>query len=880
MPRARGKPPVGTVTFLFTDIEGSTRLVNELGSAWAGVVRVHHAIVRDAIRRHGGRERGTEGDSFFVAFANAAAALSAAAEIQRGINAETWPSGRNLRVRIGLHTGEGRLSADDYVGLDVHRAARIAAAGHGGQVLISDATRALIERNLPERVSVRDLGEYRLKDLPEAEHLYQLVFEDLPSDFPPLRTVGRMGGELPGSLTSFIGREKELQDIRRLLAGSRLLTLVGPGGTGKTRLVEELGKQAANDFRDGAWFVGLATIRDPEQVPSAIARSVGVPEVGGKPPEAVLTDHFRERNCLLILDNFEHLIGAAPIVGRLLAAASELTVVATSQTRLRLSGEQVYPVPPLAIPATDAEAMASDAVRLFIDRAARARPDMESSRAIEEAIAEICRRLEGIPLAIELAAARVRLLGIEEILTRVDHRLELLSGGPSDVPDRLRTMRGAIAWSCELLDPAEAALLRRIAVFSGGASIDAIEAVCSDNQVPVVLPTLDELVSHSLVIPERAQQGTRFRMLEAVREFNLERLRESGDEPVIRRRHASWFSDRLERLIPAWRLDPLAGRGLEAEVGNIRAALDWASDAGEVSLGLRLCGAWRFWTEVGSLREGYERTRTFLAMAKPEIAPGDRMRALEAIGGLAWYLGDAQSALAAYRERLELAERVGDPADVAEALYDLSYGLAGTVDFAGAARALASAQAQYAELGDRIGVARCRNFQASVALFEQRVGDARAILDEVIPVFREGGDVSMLGQALGSLAFCELLEGNVGATDRLFTEIITLGVERTSVVGLVIATGIWSRIRKLTGHPEEAALLAGAFEALSATYGVTMPPQLAGLMDLAEARLGVVDELDAALRERLLDEGRRMTIDQLHEFARSKSRAIEAKSEP
>ena len=348
MPRARGKPPVGTVTFLFTDIEGSTRLVNDLGAACPAVLRAHHAIVRDAIRRHGGRDRGTEGDSFFAAFASAAPALAAAAEIQRGLEAETWPFGATVRVRIGLHTGEGRLAADDYVGLDVHRAARIAAAGHGGQVLISDATRALVERNLPERVSVRDLGEYRLKDLPEAERLHQLVFEDLPSDFPPLRTAGRMGGNLPESVTSFIGREKELQDVRRLLAGSRLLTLVGPGGTGKTRLAVELGKQAASDFRDGAWFVGLAHIRDPEQVPSAIARSVGVPEVGGKPPEAVLTDHFRERDCLLILDNFEHLIGT------LLAAASELKVVATSQTRLRLSGEQVYNVPPLAIPAIDA----------------------------------------------------------------------------------------------------------------------------------------------------------------------------------------------------------------------------------------------------------------------------------------------------------------------------------------------------------------------------------------------------------------------------------------------------------------------------------------------------------------------------------------------
>jgi predicted ATPase/class 3 adenylate cyclase len=869
MQDVRRKSPVGTVTFLFSDIEGSTGLVQSLGADWPGVLERHRAIARSAFDRHAGVEQGTEGDSFFVAFADAPAAIAAAAEIQRGLAAENWPGDSSLRIRIGLHTGEGRLSGDGYVGLDVHRAARIAAAGYGGQVLLSESTRVLVERDLPDRVSLRDLGEHALKDLPRAEHIYQLVFEDLGNDFPALGSIGGRGN-LPEPLTSFIGRERELEEVLQLLRTSRLVTLVGPGGTGKTRIAIEAARRAARDFRDGAWFVGLADVSDPGQVPSSISTSVGVLEVGGKGPEAVLVDHFRPRQNLLILDNFEHVVEAAPIVTTLLSGATELTVAATSQTPLRVSGEQLYPVPPLSLPLDGGAAEDSDAFRLFVDRAARARPDFADSPASEAAIAEICRRLDGLPLAIELAAARVRLLSVEDILARLDSRLALLSAGPADAPARLRTLRGAIAWSHELLGPAETILFRRLAVFSGGAPLGAIEDVCADASLSDVLSALDELVGHSLITSEVGATGTRIRMLESIREFALERLRDSNEESVFRGRHAAWYVDQLEALVAAWRLDSAAGRSYEPDADNIRAALDWAETSGDSELGLRICGvAWRLWQEVGSLREGYQRTAALLDQAPVKDDALVRMRAIEGAAGMAYYLGDGPSALALYRERLSLARQHAGPAEIANALFDLSFALSRVPDQEGALGAMMDAQARYAEIGDADGVARCRWFQSSLALMQGRVADARAILDEVAPIFREHADYNYLGQALGSFALSELMVGRFEEADRAFTETLRFGLGRTSLVGLIIGVGSWARIRRLTGHAEQAALMSGAFEGLSATYGIPMPPQLVAMLDRIDATLNIPDELEPAVRKRLLDEGRRMSVEELLEYGRS-----------
>jgi non-specific serine/threonine protein kinase len=359
-------------------------------------------------------------------------------------------------------------------------------------------------------------------------------------------------------------------------------------------------------------------------------------------------------------------------------------------------------------------------------------------------------------------------------------------------------------------------------------------------------------------------------MLSTIREFALERLRESAEEPDLRRRHAEWFIARLAELVPAWRLDAAAGRMLEPDADNIRSSLDWAEATDDLSLGLRICGyAWRLWLDLASLREGYRRTRALLDADHGTVDRLDRMRALEGAGGMSYYLGDSAAAAAAYRERLSLAEQHAGPAEVADAQFDLSFALGRELDAEGAARAMMAAQAGYAQLGDPIGVARCRWAQSSIVLMQQRVAEARAVLEDIIPVFREHGDFNYLGQALGSLALCELLVGQLEAADQVFTEVVKVGLGRTSLTGLIIGVGSWARVRKLTGHQEEAALLWGAYEGLSSTYGVPMPTQLAALLDRIEANLSIRDELPVAVRESLIVQGRRMSVDDLFEYART-----------
>jgi predicted ATPase/class 3 adenylate cyclase len=868
MSDAKGELPAGTVTFLFSDIEGSTDLVQQLGDAWPEVLEAHRQILRAAFARHSGVERGTEGDSFFVAFDEASAAVAAAAEAQLGLAARQSAGGADLRVRIGLHSGAARLSGSDYVGMDVHRAARIAAAGYGGQVLVSDSTRALAERSLPAEVSLQDLGEHRLKDLPEPEHLFQLVIAGLPSEFPPIRSL-EAAGNIPVPLSSFVGRQAEMEEVRRLLGQSRLLTLVGPGGVGKTRLLVEVARGAANQFRDGVWFAGLAPITDPKQVASTIASAAGVRETGTKTAEAVLADHFRLRTSLLLLDNFERVLSAAPLVAELLSAAAGLTIVATSQVPLRVSGEQVYRVPPLSLTGSPESPAASDAGRLFIDRALHVRPDFRITADTAATIVQICGRLDGLPLAIELAAARVRLLDVGAILERLDNRLALLSSGPSDAPDRHRTLRAAIAWTHELLGPSEAVVFRRLSAFVGGASLAAIEHVCSETPTDDAFSALDELVGHSLVLAETGTPDPRFHMLETIRAFAVERLEESTEEASVRRRHAEYYRDAVERLAPAARLDPSATDVLAPEVDNIGAALRWAADAGERDLGLRICGSgWRLWGQRGLVRTGLAWTESFLGMPQESGDPF-RMGALEAAGGLAYWLGEGQLSLTFYRERLAEAERYGTPTDVADARMDLSFGFANIGDAEAARQAWAEAYSGYAALEDVVGLARCRWVESSFNLMAQRFTEARAGLVAIIPIFREHGDYNFLGLATGSLAMCEVVLGNLAAAEYLFSDALLQARGRAGVVGVIIGLGPLAKLWELVGRPEEGARLTGAFEALSTTYGVQMPAPLVQMLEIVEKRMRPTDELDPDVRQRLVAAGRQMTPDQVLEYASS-----------
>jgi predicted ATPase/class 3 adenylate cyclase len=559
--------PTGTVTLLFTDIEGSTRLLRSLGDDYGTVLRAHRAVLRQAVRGHGGVEFGTEGDACFVAFPATTAALGAAAQAQAALAAADWPNGAAPRVRMGIHTGTPVVVDDDYVGIDVHRAARICSAAHGGQVLVSGTTRAAAEP-WPSQ-ALRDLGHHRLKDLDRPEHLFQLVAAGLSEDFPPPRSLPTPSN-LPAVPTSFVGREAELAEASELLArpGVRLLTLTGPGGAGKTRLALEAGRALTPRFPDGVWFVPLATVTDPARVGLAVVEALRLTNPAGRDSIDVVADGIGDWAALLLLDNLEHVAEAGGWVGELLGRAPQLRVLATSRIVLGLTGEHDYPVRPL--PAQAAEA-------LFVQRAQAVRPrfalDGDGQQA---AVADICARLDGLPPAIELAAARLRMRSLDDLRRGLTERLPLLTSRARDLPERQRTLRNTIDWSYRLLAGDEQALLRRLSVFVGGWTLESAEAVVGADDGPV--EGLETLVEHSLVWQQETAGPARYRMLATIREYAGERLEQAGERDRLRRRHAEWFAERAQAAY--LRLDSEDQMGAldwyDAEMANVRATLTWA----------------------------------------------------------------------------------------------------------------------------------------------------------------------------------------------------------------------------------------------------------------------------------------------------------------
>ncbi len=757
--------PTGIITLLFTDIEGSTPLLEQLSERYPDVLAEYRSLLRTAFHAHDGHEVDTQGDSFFAAFARATDAVSAAVEVQRTLFAHAWPNDVKMRVRIGLHTGEPQLSTEGYVGLDVHHAARIMSAGHGGQVLLSQPTCDLVAHCLPEGVVLRDLGEHRLKDLQRASHLYQLVIPGIPSNFPPLKTLDIPPHNLPVQLTSLIGRKQEIATIQQLLQREdvRLLTLTGTGGTGKTRLALQVAAELSDLFLDGVYFVNLAPISNPALVVSTIAQTLNIKEVAGQSLLDLLKGSLHWKRLLLLLDNFEQVVDAAVDVAGLLVVCPNLKVLVTSRMPLHVRGEQEFAVPPLALPdlkhVSDLMTLSQyEAVALFLARAQAVKPDFQMTNASAPAIAEICIRLDGLPLAIELAAARVKLLPPQALLAWLGQRLAVLTSGARDAPTRQQTLRNTIKWSYDLLDAQEQKLFRWLSVFVGGCTLEAIEAVCysASDEKTDILDRVSLLIDKSLLQQiEQEGKGPRLVMLEMIREYGLEMLTVSGEMELVRQAHAEFYLQLAEQAEPE-----LKGSAqiewlerLEQEHANLRAALEWLLGQGRTGgePALRLgCALKYFWVLRGHSSEG----RAFLEQAlatRANVGSSLRARALLAAGLLAHIQVDYARAEALFQESLALARDLDEPHCIVEALQHLGVTLCFR-DFNRSCALLEEALPLARDLGDPWFIAWSVFLLGIRHAMQQDHTAARSLLEESLALSRKIGNPWRIADSLRTLA--------------------------------------------------------------------------------------------------------------------------------
>jgi predicted ATPase/class 3 adenylate cyclase len=819
-----GELPTGTVTFLFTDIEGSTRLLQRLGADYDAALDKHRRLLRAAFISCRGVEIDTQGDAFFVAFQSAAAAVEAAVRAQRALGEQEWPEQAELRVRMGIHTGEPRVASEGYVGEDVHTGARICAAAHGGQVLLSEATAHLVPKEL-DGVSLRFLGEHRLKDIEDPVILHQLVIEGLRNDYPPLRTPSASHPtNLPPRLPSLIGRDEELSTLQQLLASPNVsvVTLVGPGGTGKTRLALATGAELLSSFPDGVFFVDLSALTDSSLVVPTIARALSLRETPGRSMRDALIDHLADKETMLILDNLEQVIDAAPDIAALLIGAPALKLLATSREPLRIAGEKELPIAPLSLPKPSdppEDIAASPAVRLFVARARDVHPGFALIPDDASAVAEICRRLDGLPLAIELAAARAKVLSLPALAKRLELGLKVLTSGRRDASARQRTLRGAIAWSYDLLTEDEQTLFRRLGVFAGGWSLEAAEAVCDQGDLDLdVLDGLASLVNKSLVRTDEHRE--RFSMLETIREFAAERLEESGEAEDKGWAHAEFFRATAEKAEPhlvgpdqkQW-LDRM-----ELERANFHAALE-SSIARRSETAIQLGAAlWRLWRIRGTINEG---RRWLQEAVVAEGSPTPHLaRALRALSILCDIAGDYGQASRSAQQAAELYADLGDTGGVADSLAVLA-GLAQEAgDLKEARTQFDRVKHMYAALEDARGVAVALGSLANIALLEQHYDEALRLASESRQRYAGGGDREGSIHALITEGFAQQGRGSVDAATEAFRAAHLLATELDHREGVAVSVEGLAAVAVSCDLVEQAARLLGKADLLRREAGL------------------------------------------------------------
>ncbi|WP_406048268.1 ATP-binding protein [Kribbella sp. NBC_00889] len=807
-----GGLPAGTVSMVFTDIEGSTMLLRRLGEQYLEALKGHRGILRGVWGEYGGIELGTEGDSFFVVFPSADSAVGAAVEGQRRLAGNRWPGGERLRVRMGIHTGTPGVYEDDYWGMDVHLAARIAGSAHGGQVVISAATGDVAR--LPQGASLRDLGMHHLKDIPEPEHLFQVTVAGLEQDFPPPRTVGT-ASSLPVPANPLLGREPDLARLTGLIRQPeiRLVTLTGPGGAGKTRLAMSVAAELTNQFPGGVYFVPLAAVTSEQVMWTSIAEVLDVPPRERSP--ARLTSYLANRALLLVLDNLEQVDGAATVVAQIIERAPQVEVVATSRRPLGLMAEHQHPVMPLDTVAED-----SPAVQLFVQRAQAVQPRFTLSPANVADVVAICRHLDGLPLAIELCAPRVRVLSVSELLGRIDQRLDIASTS-SVTPDRQRTLRDTIAWSYELLSPEHRRIFRRLAVFSGGADLAAITAVACDAEDP--LDAVAELNDANLITISEGPEGrSRIGLLQTIRQYAGDELEATDEADAVRAAHASYYTGVAENLQALRESRHNTALELaESELDNFRAALTWSTSA-DIPTSRRLCAAlgWA-WLMAGYIAESRRWHEQVVAQSSHPSA--DLAACLRGLGNLLLLQGETDRAYEVALRSLEMSRALDDRPGIAYAMALLGTTQRQQGEVHAAERTLVEALDLHRHLDDKSRLARVLGHLGGIEEELDRLERAEALLRESLALYEALGDVYEAAVQGQNLAFLLVVSGRVVEAGELVRElaktILAMGSPSLMLAFANTAMNILIREGDLVG----AAHLFGAEEAMGERLEIANP---------------------------------------------------------
>ncbi|MEX1208020.1 MAG: adenylate/guanylate cyclase domain-containing protein [Acidimicrobiia bacterium] len=911
---------MAALTFLFTDIEGSTRLWDLHPQAMKKALSDHDEVIRKIVDAHGGKVFKHTGDGALAVFGAAADGLVSAADLARRLADQVHPDVGALKVRIAVHTGDAEERDDDYFGPALNRTSRLLSVANGGQVLVSLITERMAGGVVGEGISFRDLGEHRLRDLARSERIFQMDVAGVPTDFPPLRTPDMVPNNLPTLATSFVGRDQELAEVEKLIRGARVLTLTGVGGAGKTRLAIQAAVELVDEFPGGTWLIELGAITDPDYIDATAADALGVAQPPGRSVRESIVEHLAGRQALLIVDNCEHMIsGAAEFVADLVAGAPETKVVATSRELLGVSGEVAYGMPSLAMPRRGetpdlAELIRYDAVRLFLERAQAGQPNFHITEAMAPSVAEICRRLDGMPLALELAAARLRTFSPKQIAENLDQRFRLLTGGSRTALPRQQTLSAAIDWSYRLLEEPERRLFERLSVFQGGFTLEAVEDICTDDELDVlsVLELLPSLVDKSLVAVDSEGEDSRYRLLETLRQFARDRLDESGAADAFRLRHARWFRD----------LSVEAGKNIrgpqeqewwqriDTELDNLRQAMTWAIEGGEPALALEIAGGfWRFWWFKARWSEGVSwleravgaagedapalvRAQGLLGLGTLLISTERHLESvpmLEEAGELYRRLDEegADTALLMHgysaalinlgvemeglnefdraaelnEQALEVSRRIGDPAGLAVSLGNLAESAGRTGDVEGARERFrnAIAASRALESAQRL----CEQYW-QVGFFELSAGEpgrAREAFQQSLVQVENGGLDDYLPLSRAYLAFCEAEAGDDTGLDRYVEHVQrSFANPHVRVFGAVRAINVVLRavVDARRGDLEGAARLLGAIEA-EEEEGNSPWWVLSGLRDRVAAEIG--DGLDTDVAARARDEGRQLDLD-------------------